>query len=867
MLGDARVVVDETGNCTWRALPDILDPMPQLGRALFFSLDLSGDRDVACATCHHPALGGGDAISLSMGPGPAPHLMGADRVRGLADPSALHVARNAPTTFNIGLWDAAVFWDGRVEAQQPVLGTNGAGGDIVVEDLFGESLDDATPSNLTEAQSFLPVASVHEMAGSWGAAFDTPAERRQAIAARLAEDASWVAPFEALCETPPLPESWQAACDADDMEALFDFAHIAHALGEYQRSQVFTDHAWSAYVQGDVDAISELAKRGALVFYRNVGEGGQGCARCHSGDLFSDEQFHAIAGHQIGPGTWGDGRDLGRAGVTDESADDWRFRTPSLLNVEATAPYFHAGSMASLTQTVVFYRNIAFGVEEYFGEPGRQELHPRPWCRMTQFASMPDCDELYTSDHTHGGDVIAALDEDASDIIDFEGTTSSSMVAFLRSLTDPRVRDSAALSPWIDPDAVHEVTETSSEWATYCEVMAERDSVLNLRAKGFRWVATGAIADEMDVNTDALLHDLFGFAYWEEIDPDFPSQTGLERTPEILGAITLEALSTTQRAALLEGYAQLMADGHYQTLLEARQGVFDELGRLRAGDATTNDDWMSWHAQAVEAEAQVVAAMAGSYRATLMALPEGERAAHRTTLVALSEGDLSSLPEGVFDPAVPSITLSDDGRAALSAVDTVGGPELLRFVAQYTTFWSGWDCRYSFMPRLDEGARRGNYFGFLPWSNRYVFNLDNGTTGMGPLMSEIAVVMGQEEVLLGLESMRRSADLQSIRAQRAQNAARDALAEALVALQEPALSGAAAATQLERVEAAYAEVGGHERDQLSAEVSYFVAFAQALAAAGNTRLVEYLSCIEHPDTQAMRGRGGFDARGGGSCIP
>src|SRR5690606_1290938 len=43
-----------------------LDPARvELGRALFFDKILSGHRDVACATCHHPAHGFTDGLSLS----------------------------------------------------------------------------------------------------------------------------------------------------------------------------------------------------------------------------------------------------------------------------------------------------------------------------------------------------------------------------------------------------------------------------------------------------------------------------------------------------------------------------------------------------------------------------------------------------------------------------------------------------------------------------------------------------------------------------------------------------------------------------------------------------------------------------------
>jgi cytochrome c peroxidase len=40
-----------------------------LGRQLFFDPVLSGNDNIACATCHHPALGTGDAMSLSIGEG------------------------------------------------------------------------------------------------------------------------------------------------------------------------------------------------------------------------------------------------------------------------------------------------------------------------------------------------------------------------------------------------------------------------------------------------------------------------------------------------------------------------------------------------------------------------------------------------------------------------------------------------------------------------------------------------------------------------------------------------------------------------------------------------------------------------------
>jgi len=52
---------------TNRSLPQITDNKAQLGMKLFYTKSLGGDKDSACVTCHHPMLGGGDNISLSIG--------------------------------------------------------------------------------------------------------------------------------------------------------------------------------------------------------------------------------------------------------------------------------------------------------------------------------------------------------------------------------------------------------------------------------------------------------------------------------------------------------------------------------------------------------------------------------------------------------------------------------------------------------------------------------------------------------------------------------------------------------------------------------------------------------------------------------
>ena len=233
-------------------LPSIDDPLAVLGRRLFFSTSLGGDHDSACVSCHHPVLGGGDGLALSIGVGADdPELLGPGRTHPDGD---LTVPRNAPTTFNLALYERALFWDSRVEQLE--------GGIRTPDSAFGDADPDAGES-LSEAQARFPVTSEDEMRGFEFVADGENDEVREALEQRLSEDGRWAPEFESVF-------------DAADTT----YARIAEAIAAYEDSQVFTDTPWAAYVRGDNSAIGEKAKRGALLFFQTVEEGGFDCASC-----------------------------------------------------------------------------------------------------------------------------------------------------------------------------------------------------------------------------------------------------------------------------------------------------------------------------------------------------------------------------------------------------------------------------------------------------------------------------------------------------------------------------------------------------------------------------------------------------------
>lgn len=396
-----------------RDLPAIDEPLAQLGMALFYSKALSGDLDVACVSCHHPLLGGGDGLPLSIGVGAAdPDLLGPGR----AHPEGPLAPRNAPTTFNIAMWDQALFWDGRVEN----LGMRGI---RTPDSDFGE-VDPEAGADLVAAQSRFPLTSVDEMRGETFAAHRPNVVARDQLCARLAGD-GWA----------------QAFAEVFGDEAITD-GRIAAALSAYQRSQVFVDTPWRAYVQGDDNALGAAAKRGALLFFGAIEQGGAGCAACHRGDLFSDEQYHVLGVPQIGPGKE-DGRlhreDFGRFRESGDPADLYAFRTPTLLNVAVTGPYGHDGAYDSLAAMI------------------RHHLDPAAALRSYDFAAL---DPSITLDQAaeNRERLLARLEEQRRlGLAGWPETKLSDrqvrdLVSFLLALTDPCVKDAACLAPWI-PDA------------------------------------------------------------------------------------------------------------------------------------------------------------------------------------------------------------------------------------------------------------------------------------------------------------------------------------------------------------------------------------------------------------------------------
>ena len=442
VITDKGVTGDPT---TGRTLPSITDVKAQLGMKLFFTKGLGGDQDSACVTCHHPKLGGGDDLSLPIGVGAeSPDLLGPGRrhssVKDHYDGGPT-VPRNAPTTFNLALWDQFLFHDGRIESLTKTVGTNGAGGGIRTPDSAFNTADADAGANLSEAQARFPVTSPEEMrgftfeAGTGNAAARTHLENRlQEVVSELPKN-EWLAEFRTGFNDP-----------TGTAAALITYPNIANAIGEYERSQIFVKNSWKAYVDGNKSAISEDAKKGALLFYNTVAKGGANCASCHKGDFFTDEQFHVVAMPQIGRGKGNDNGtysndDFGRFRETGVPEDKYAFRTPTLLNVEETGPWGHAGAYTSLEAVVRHHLNPQQAIENY----DFNQIDPTINASAMKFNTQLAMDTLKQN---RTDELISPILEDVT----LSDTQVNQLVAFLKALTDPCVKTDSCISAWV-PDA------------------------------------------------------------------------------------------------------------------------------------------------------------------------------------------------------------------------------------------------------------------------------------------------------------------------------------------------------------------------------------------------------------------------------
>jgi cytochrome c peroxidase len=320
----------------------------ELGQLLFYDPILSGNRNVSCATCHHPRFGTSDGLSLGLGEGGIG--LGPDRKVDASNPPEQRIPRNAPALFNLGAEEFSVmFHDGRLEADSDH--PDGMRTPLGQEMLSGFD-------SVLSAQAMFPVLSGDEMAGHYS---ENDVSQSVRLGHLSLPGGAWDKIAARVVAVPEYRSRFDAVLGQD---AAVSFTDISDVLADFIRVEWRADDsAFDRHMRGEAP-LSAAAQQGMDLFY-----GKAGCGSCHSGWFQTDHGFHAIAMPQIGPGKAArfetHARDEGRMRVTGAAEDAYRFRTPSLRNITDTGPYGHAGSYATLEAVVRHHLDPVAGLMGY----------------------------------------------------------------------------------------------------------------------------------------------------------------------------------------------------------------------------------------------------------------------------------------------------------------------------------------------------------------------------------------------------------------------------------------------------------------------------------------------------------------------
>lgn len=294
-----------------RALPRyVTDPVDnptspekvQLGRLLFFDPILSGSKDVSCATCHQPEFSYAEFLETSIGV----NGLGRGSKRYFQDPNDIpFVKRNSQSILNAAFngirndepyrpESAPMFWDMRAKG--------------------------------LEEQALFPIRTFEEMRGH-GYEEEKVVEE---VVDRLARIPEYRTLFAAAFRS-----------DRNPVNA----GNLAKAIASYERTLIATNSRFDQYMRGDSSALTTGEKEGMNLFLK------AGCAKCHSGPMFSDFKLHTLGVP-----------DTPNRKESDTGGNpNYGFRTPTLRNLRYTGPYMHSGAFKTLDQVLLFYEDLAGG--------------------------------------------------------------------------------------------------------------------------------------------------------------------------------------------------------------------------------------------------------------------------------------------------------------------------------------------------------------------------------------------------------------------------------------------------------------------------------------------------------------------------
>lgn len=380
----------------------------KLGKQLYYDGILSSDNSVSCATCHHPGRGFTDQSEVSTG------IFG--NKGGVS----------APTVYN-SAYSLLQFWDGRAtsledQSQGPpqnaleMFSGEGHAWRGVVKRLREK------PGYVTQFKQVFGTLPTRDAVAKAIAAYERTVltgnavhDRAElAMRKRLAEDDSGTARPELI---------------AADYAAVLKEAFAKKDAGAL--TALHLDPVKDASDTEKVNAVAKNLASGRALFF-----GKARCNGCHIGDSFTDSAFHNLG---VGVKNGKLPKDAaGRFGAQPPGHKNpeafGAFKTPTLRQLIATAPFMHDGSEKSLEEVVNFY-DRGGNANPYLDIRMRDEAAERAWLKAKADGTAYQGPEV----HVFDGKPIVPLK------LNLSAQEKKDLVFFMRALqgdpADPIVAD------------------------------------------------------------------------------------------------------------------------------------------------------------------------------------------------------------------------------------------------------------------------------------------------------------------------------------------------------------------------------------------------------------------------------------------
>ncbi len=134
------------------------------------------------------------------------------------------------------------------------------------------------------------------------------------------------------------------------------FENMARAIAAFEATLITPNAPFDQYLLGNDEALTEVEKEGLQLFMD------KGCVTCHNGVAVGGNSYQKFGVIEDPSDTIRPPEDIGRAKLTDNEADQYVFKVPSLRNITQTGPYFHSGAVDTLDEAVHVMAEVQLGI-------------------------------------------------------------------------------------------------------------------------------------------------------------------------------------------------------------------------------------------------------------------------------------------------------------------------------------------------------------------------------------------------------------------------------------------------------------------------------------------------------------------------